>query len=80
MLDRLEQSGWIDRVRSLEDRRTVLIGITATGSELLKRLIRPLAKCHEKQIGHLSPEELKLLCDLLSRAREPHESEDGFWK
>jgi len=80
MLDRLEQNDWIERERSVEDRRTVLVGITNTGMELLKQLRRPLAQCHEKQVGHLSSKELKTLCDLLSRVREPHESEDGFWK
>jgi DNA-binding MarR family transcriptional regulator len=80
MLDRLEQNGWIERERSVEDRRTVLVGITGDGLALLKQLRRPLAQCHEKQVGHLSSRELTTLCELLSRAREPHESEDGFWK
>jgi len=80
MLDRLEQNGWIERERSVEDRRTVLVGITTEGLRLVKELQRPLAQCHQKQVGHLSAKELKTLCELLSRAREPHESEDGFWK
>jgi len=80
MLDRLEQNEWIERERSAEDRRTVLVGITTEGLRILKELQRPLAQCHQKQVGHLSAKELKKLCELLSRAREPHESEDGFWK
>ena len=80
MLDRLEQNGWIERERSVEDRRTVLVGITTEGLRLVRELQRPLAQCHQKQVGHLSAKELKTLCELLSRAREPHESEDGFWK
>jgi DNA-binding MarR family transcriptional regulator len=80
MLDRLEENGWIERERSLEDRRAVLVGITKTGLDLIKQLRRPLAQCHEKQMGHLTPNELKTLCDLLSRVREPHETDDGFWK
>lgn len=80
MLDRLEQNEWIERERSAEDRRTVLVGITTEGSRILKELQRPLAQCHQKQVGHLSAKELKTLCELLSRTREPHESEDGFWK
>jgi len=80
MLDRLEQNEWIERERSAEDRRTVLVGITTEGLRILKELQRPLAQCHQKQVGHLSAKELKTLCELLSRAREPHESEDGFWK
>ena len=80
MLDRLEQNEWIERERSIEDRRTVLVGITTKGSRILKELQRPLAQCHQKQVGHLSAKELKTLCELLSRTREPHESEDGFWK
>lgn len=80
MLDRLEENGWVERERSAEDRRTVLVGITGPGLALLKQLRRPLAQCHEKQLGHLSQRELTTLSELLSRAREPHESEDGFWK
>ncbi len=80
MLDRLEQNGWIGRERSVEDRRAVLVGITGDGLALLKQLRRPLAQCHEKQVGHLTPQELTTLCELLGRARAPHESEDGFWK
>jgi len=80
MLDRLEQNGWIVRERSEEDRRAVLVGITGTGLELLKQLRKPLEQCHQKQVGHMSEVELKSLCNLLSLARQPHETEDGFWK
>jgi len=80
MLDRLELNGWIVRERSAEDRRTVLVGITEEGIELLSQLRKPLEQCHQMQVGHMSEVELKSLCNLLNLVREPHETEDGFWK
>ena len=80
MLDRLEANDWIERVRSEADRRAVMVRITALGISLLNKIEAPLAQCHEEQLGHLSPEELKTLSRLLTKARLPHEPEGSFWK
>jgi DNA-binding MarR family transcriptional regulator len=80
MLDRLEEKGWIVRTRSLSDRRAVLVSITDSGLKLLDTLSDSIAKMHEKQLGHLSVSELKSLCDLLRKARHPHELTDSPWK
>ena len=80
MLDRLEQRELIERVRSGEDRRTVLVGVTELGLALLKRITEPLRECHEQQLGHLSSSELKELVRLLHKARSPHEGSDSPWK
>jgi DNA-binding MarR family transcriptional regulator len=80
MLDYLEQRGLIERCRSTEDRRSVLVGITAPGLELLERIAEPLKECHDRQLGHLSPSDLKSLDRLLRKARAPHEPENSPWK
>lgn len=79
MLDRLEESGWIVRSRSSTDRRAVLVAITDSGIALLDRLTNPLKDCHAKQLEHLSESELKQLCQLLRKARIPHEPTDSPW-
>ncbi len=80
MLDRLEERDLIARSRSTEDRRAVLVGITESGLALLEQIAEPLRECHERQLGHLSPSDLKALVQLLYKARAPHEPEHSPWK
>lgn len=79
LLDRLEHRGWITRLRREENRRVVDVSITAAGLHLLKQLADQVVTCHERQLGHLTPEELRLLSDLLAKARAPHEELGGPW-
>lgn len=80
MLDKLEQRGLIARAKQAGDRRTVLIGITRPGIDLLTQLAEPLQECHRRQLGHLSETNLRKLARLLHDARQPHEAEDSPWK
>ena len=79
ILDKLEQSGWIERVRSTDDRRAVLIKLTASGRKVLKEIAEPLADSHVAQLGHLSDKELTQLCNLLRKVRAPHEPDNSTW-
>jgi DNA-binding MarR family transcriptional regulator len=79
LLDKLEERGLIERHRPAENRRTVLVGITPLGVELLDRLADEVRECHDRQLGHLKAGEMKLLVELLRKARQPHESGDGDW-
>lgn len=79
MLDKLQQSGWVRRVRTEEDRRTVLVEITVEGQELLEKMQEPVKSLHVSQLGHLSPADRTTLCRLLGKARKPHELPDGQW-
>ena len=79
MLDRLEARELIQRVRPAENRRQVLISITASGLRLLRSLEKPLHECHLRQLGHMSHADMKRLCSLLKEARIPHEEEGGLW-
>jgi DNA-binding MarR family transcriptional regulator len=80
LLDRLAERNLVDRERPQGDRRTVCIGITPEGMALLNRLAEEVRECHERQVGHLTPEELETLIDLLRRARSPHEPPESSWK
>ncbi|MCL6502724.1 MAG: MarR family transcriptional regulator [Pirellulales bacterium] len=73
LVDKLERQGLAERVRPAENRRQVLVGITDKGLSLLRQLDEPVKKCHLRQLGHLSPEQLSLLVSLLKQARAPHE-------
>jgi len=80
LLDKLERRGLIERERLADNRRVVMVGITAAGVALLKELDAPVRQCNLKQLGHLSPEQLTTLADLLRLARQPHEPETAAWK
>ncbi|MFM8571850.1 MAG: MarR family winged helix-turn-helix transcriptional regulator, partial [Pirellula sp.] len=54
MIDKLQERGLVKRVRSENDRRTVLVEITAQGLELLENLLEPVKALHVLQVGHLS--------------------------
>jgi DNA-binding MarR family transcriptional regulator len=79
MIDRLAERGLVDRERPADNRRVVLVGITAAGLELLRQLDGPVRECGRKQLGHLTPDELAELIRLLRRARGPHEEAGGAW-
>jgi DNA-binding MarR family transcriptional regulator len=80
MLDKLEQRGLVVRDRPPDNRRMVRIGITESGVALVSEIAEPLRECHERQLGHFAPADLKRLAALLHSARQPHESEDSIWR
>ena len=80
LLDKLAERRFIDRVRPEKDRRTVQVGITNNGLDLLNSLSSEVRQCHERQLGHMNPDELAQLVKLLRRARQPHESDGSDWR
>ena len=66
-VDRLERAGLLDRVRSTEDRRRVVLRLTPAGSRLLRRVRTRRTTWLTERLGALDPEEL----ELLDRAIEP---------
>ena len=70
LIDRLELLGLVNRARTDEDRRVVLIAITEAGAALLDQLEEPVRDLHRRQLGHLTPEEMATLNRLLVKARE----------
>lgn len=80
LVDRLDDRGLVIRERGAEDRRTVYVGITEPGIQLLNELGDEVRACHARQLGHLTPHELRQLTDLLHKALEPHEPLDSSWR
>ncbi len=79
LLDKLEERGLVQRERPADNRRMVLIGLTAKGREVLASLDEHVRQCSARQLGHLSPEQLNQLIALLKVARAPHEDPDSHW-
>lgn len=71
LLDRLEESGLVTRVRSTTDRRLVTTQLTHTGRALVDSLDAPVAEEHQRRLAHLSAEQLRTLSELLTLVREP---------
>ncbi|WZP00007.1 MarR family transcriptional regulator [Isosphaeraceae bacterium EP7] len=69
LVDRLEESGLVERTRSLEDRRVVWVGITDKGRAVLSGLDTPVRDLQRRLLGHLDPAELAELNRLLVKAR-----------
>lgn len=69
LLDRLEKSGLISRVRGTEDRRVVLTRLTDQGRELVDALDAEVEAEHQRCLGHMDEKELRKLMQLLETAR-----------
>jgi DNA-binding MarR family transcriptional regulator len=71
LVDRLEAAGLVERRRTEQDRRVVLVKVTSAGRDILARLDRPVLDLHRRQLGHLTRPELAELNRLLVKARRP---------
>lgn len=69
LVDRLVESGLVDRYRSEQDRRVVYVRLTEAGQQLIERLSQPLLDAHAATKGHMERERLVLLNDLLFELR-----------
>lgn len=64
-LDRLVENGWVERVRSTQDRRAMLIHLTPAGRSLVQRAEAIAATMEDDTLAVLSPAERALLVELL---------------
>ena len=69
LVDRLEKSGYAERVRSTQDRRVIHVHITRKGSDILSKLDEPVLSLHREQMSHMSRKDLAELSRLLVLAR-----------
>jgi DNA-binding MarR family transcriptional regulator len=70
LLDRLEESQLIVRVRGGDDRRYVTTRITPGGLDLLARLDPVVDQLHRVRMANLGETELRTLIDMLGRVRD----------
>src|SRR5262252_10586891 len=54
LIDRLEQAGFVNRLRCAKDRRVIYVALTDQGTKTLAALDKPLVALHGKLLGHLS--------------------------
>ena len=69
LVDRLCRAGLVDRDRDAKDRRVVRVRMRPEGRRLLDALAPRVQDLHRRQLGHLSPDQLSPLNDLLVEAR-----------
>ena len=79
LVDKLVERGLVDRERPVDDRRAVHVGVTEVGVAMLDSIANEVRECHERQLGHLSIEELNTLVELLHKVRGPHEPSGSSW-
>jgi DNA-binding MarR family transcriptional regulator len=72
LVDRLCAAGLVTRGRSPEDRRVVLLKLTAKGRRLLDNLDGPVVDLYKSQLGHMTRRDLSDLNRLLLKARNNH--------
>jgi DNA-binding MarR family transcriptional regulator len=66
LLDRLEARGLVKRIPSRDDRRSVLVRLSARGVELYRKLYPEVVRCNRSQFEKaLKPEQLRELTGLL---------------
>lgn len=71
LVDRLEAAGLVERRRTSEDRRVVMVNITPKGLDVIAPLDARLVEIHKRQLGHMTRRELEDLSRLLVKARYP---------
>lgn len=67
MLDRLEEKGFITRTRSCEDRRVVLVALTAKGKQLAEQMTQVAIDALNQHLRGFNAEEVAQFKDFLRR-------------
>ncbi|MCR5501405.1 MAG: MarR family transcriptional regulator [Lachnospiraceae bacterium] len=70
IVGRMEKSGLVERMRSDQDKRIVLIRFSEKGMIQFQRLIGELTGYAAKVLGAFTPEELKLMESMMAKAKE----------
>jgi DNA-binding MarR family transcriptional regulator len=76
IIDRLEQNGYVQRVRSVADRRKVHANLTEKGQELLNSAPPPLQDNFVNKFQNLEPWEQSLLLSSMQRISSMMNAED----
>jgi MarR family 2-MHQ and catechol resistance regulon transcriptional repressor len=75
VIDNLEKHGLVRRERQTDDRRMIVVHLTANGLRLIKRVFPEHAKAITREMSRLQPneqEDLRRLCRKLGRGDEFH--------
>jgi DNA-binding MarR family transcriptional regulator len=71
LVDRMEDSGWVTRKRSTEDRRRQGIFLTPAGVKACKSLKAEMIDHEQKFVSRYTDQELRTLIALLRRLHDP---------
>jgi DNA-binding MarR family transcriptional regulator len=69
-LDRLEEAGYVRRVRDDQDRRRVLVEVTDRAVESAQRVYGPLAARSEELLGSYTDDQLRAMIEVLKKGAE----------
>jgi DNA-binding MarR family transcriptional regulator len=70
MIDRLEKSGYVNRIHDTVDRRSVLVAATSLGKEVLDKTIQERNEIVNHYLSRLAPDEIRLVTELLEKIVE----------
>jgi MarR family 2-MHQ and catechol resistance regulon transcriptional repressor len=73
VIDNLAKRGWVRRERRPDDRRSIIVHLSAPGRRLIQRLFPEHARTIAKELSVLTPveqEELRVLCRRLGRGED----------
>src|SRR5947209_7625599 len=68
LIDRLEVASLVERQRCDHDRRVIYVSIAPQAMEILAEIDQPLVELHKQALGHMTPDELSMLSELLAKA------------
>lgn len=71
LVDRLCKAKLVERTRSKEDRRVVMVSVTSQGKDMLASLKKPTQKLVSSMLNHMNSKQLATLNQLLFQARTP---------
>lgn len=67
IIDRLEEKGWVKRVRDIKDRRVIVVSATAAGKKLLEQAPSPLQQTLADALSNLPEQEQSMIAESLER-------------
>lgn len=76
-LDRMVERGWVERVRSTEDRRSQIVVLTKSGTQLVQKAEKIAATMENETLQVLSAAERLLLLELLLKVARGRRSPRG---
>jgi DNA-binding MarR family transcriptional regulator len=69
ILDRMEQAGYLQRVRGQEDRRKIMVELTPEAARRTWEIWGPIARWSENELSRYSEAELDFVLEFLRRGR-----------
>jgi len=67
LVDRLERSGYVSRVRDVQDRRNVFVKLTKKGNKFVEKFKKTIQRRWMKVLAHLTEKERKEYISILKK-------------